>query len=414
MSRILNARVTYHNTPVHLLEKFMIKDTPAAYRRFQEEGLEECVIVQTCNRVELYAKAQNADYDTIIRTWSEVTGLDSSSFECMQTGEDAEAIRHLLFLTVGLDSMVLGEEQVLGQVKNSIASARSAGASGMHLNTLFDRVTRVGSRIRNTTGIGRGGVSVGSMAVKLAEEHVDDMKSKRLLVIGTGEVSTLVAKSLMRRGYDFVVASRTIRRAAAFCETVGGSPIRFEDVLAGFDKYDVMFVATTAPYFLVAYDTVLQSGRDGGTMILDLSNPRAVDERIATIPGIKLMNLDQIGEMIERNLRERTRRAQTIKDSIDGEVPALEASMNRMDAEPMIGRIFQSMDNIRERELAKALRMLDEKDPARTRIISDMSKAILESFASAPVNSIRLASEHGDKNVVNVAGRLFDYENVHR
>lgn len=410
MSRILNARITFHTTPVHMLERFMIRDHEEAYRRFREGGLEECVIVQTCNRVELFGKAPDADYTEIVRAWSEVTGLDGEAFGDMETGEDAEAIRHLLDLVSGLDSMVVGEEQVLGQVRDSIASAKSAGASGIHLNTLFDRAARVGTRIRNVTGLGKEGISVGSMAVKLAEESVDGLKSKSLLIIGTGEVATLVAKSLARRGYAFSVASRTLQRAEAFCETVGGSPVMFEDVLSDFAKYEVSFVATTAPFFLVAYDMVAALHPRNGMMILDLSNPRAVDERIANIQGVKLMNLDQIGEMVERNMKDRASKAEAIRGTMGDEVSALEASMHRLEAEPLVKETFRSMEEIRARELAKALQMAGSVDPRLARIMSDMSRAILEGIASTPMNNIRQASEQGDADVLETAARIFDYD----
>ena len=411
MTHILNARVTFRRTPVHMLEKFMLKDQTGAYRRFQESGLEECVIVQTCNRVELFGKSAEPDYTGIIQTWADLTGLSHLEFDVVETGEDADAIYHLLKLTAGLDSMVIGEEQVVGQVRDSIASARAAGASGIHLNTLFDRAARVGVRIRNSTGIGKDGVSVGSMAVKLAEENIDDLKSKNILIIGTGEVASLVVKSLAKRGYDFAVASRTLRRAAAFCNTVGGVPVKFEDVLAGFGKYDVSFVATIAPFFLIPYDTVANMDRKSeGTMILDLSNPRAVDERIATLPGVKLMNLDQIGEMIERNMKERANKAQAIEGAIREEVPALEASMHRLEAEPLVKDIFRNMDRIRGKELAKALHMLGETDPKTVQVITDMSRAVMEGVASAPISGIRHASEQGDKDVLETAARLFDYK----
>ena len=410
MSRILNARITFHTTPVHMLEKFMIKDHKNAYHRFREGGLEECVIIQTCNRVELFGKAPVADYSQIIKTWSEVTGLDCEAFGDVQTDEDTEAIRHLLDLVSGLDSMVVGEEQVLGQVRESIASAKDAGASGMHLNTLFDRAARVGTRIRNVTGLGKESISVGSMAVRLAAENVDELKSKRLLVIGTGEVATLVAKSLARRGYSFSVASRTLQRAAAFCETVGGNPVRFEEVLADFAIYDVSFVATTAPFFLVAYDAVAALPPPRGVMILDLSNPRAVDERIANIPGVKLMNLDQIGEMVERNMKDRSSKAEAIRSTIGDEVSALEASMHRLEAEPLVNETFRNMEGIRARELAKAVQMAGDADPRLIRIMNDMSKAILEGIASAPMNNIRRASEQGDTGILETAARIFDYD----
>lgn len=410
MSRILNARITFHTTPVHLLEKFMMRDHKEAYRRFRDSGLDECVIVQTCNRVELFGRATEADYTGIISAWSDATGLDGGAFGDMETGEDADAIRHLLDLVSGLDSMVVGEEQVLGQVKDAITSAKEAGASGLHLNTLFDRAARIGTRIRNVTGLGKEGISVGSMAVRLAEENVDDLQSKDLLVIGTGEVATLVAKSLSSRGYLFSVASRTLQRATAFCETVGGSPVRFEDVLTDFGRYEVYFVATTAPFFLMAYDPVSTIPSNNRMMILDLSNPRAVDERIANIPGVKLMNLDQIGEMVERNMKDRANKAEAIRTAIGDEVAALEASMHRLEAEPLVNETFRSMEDIRSREVSKAMRMLGDADPRTTRIMNNMSRAILEGIASAPMNNIRRASEQGDTDILETAARIFDYD----
>ena len=410
MTHILNARITFHDTPVHALEKYAIKDHKSAYAAFQKSGMEECVIVQTCNRVELFCKAPEPDYSAITGAWAKVTGLTPQDFEDVKTESDAAAIHHLLKLVSGLDSMVIGEEQVLGQVRESIAQARDARASGMHLNTLFDRAARVGTRIRNSTGLGREGVSVGSMAVKLAEESVDQIKDKKLLIIGTGEVSTLVAKSLARRGYDFAVASRTLRRASAFCNNMGGAPVEFGDVLENFGLYDVLFVATTAPFFLVAYDAVSKTARDKkGMMILDLSNPRAVDERIANIPGIKMMNLDQIGEMIERNMKDRDDKARMIEGIISEEVSALEASMHRLEAEPLVNETFRNMGRICDRELTRALQMLRDTDERTARIMTDMSRAILEGVASTPMNNIRRASEQGNKDILEAAADIFDY-----
>ena len=255
---IINARVTFRNSPIHILEKFTIKDIDTAYQQFKEHSeLDECVIIQTCNRIELFGKSKTDNTDKIKKTWASIAGLDEETFEeNIEFVENHDALHHLLKLTSGLDSMVLGEEQILGQIKNSITSARESKASGQHLNTLFDKAIRMGTRIRNSSGIGKGGISVGSMAVKLAEENIDELKTKEILLIGTGEVSTLVAKSLQRRGYTFKVTSRTIGRSETFCETMGGNPIKFEEILSGFDKYDIIFVATTAPYFLVTQDRI--------------------------------------------------------------------------------------------------------------------------------------------------------------
>lgn len=415
---IINARVTFRSSPIHILERFTIRNVESAYEQFKKHsGLDECVIIQTCNRIELFGKSSNFDVNRIKKTWASLTGLEEESFkENLELVEDQKALKHLLKLTSGLDSMVIGEEQILGQIKNSITLARNLKASGQHLNTLFDKAIRMGTRIRNSSGIGRGGISVGSMAVKLAEENVDELKLKKILLIGTGEVSTLVAKSLKRRGYNFAVTSRTLDRSKAFCETMEGTPIKFEDILSSFEKYDLLFVATTAPYFLVTYDRITNAMKlkKKGMMILDLSNPRTVDEKVATIGGIKLMNLDQIAEMVEKNMTARLNKVKTVENIINEEVSVLEASMKRLDAEPLVKDVFKNIDSLRIRELQKALQMLDEKDEKKIKIIEELTKAVVESIVSTPMNNIRRASEQGEPDVIKIASRLFDYKKQNR
>ena len=411
---IINARVTFRNSPIHILEQFTIKNMKNAYEQFKKDsGLDECVIIQTCNRIEIFGKSETYDLEKIKKTWATITGLQEEAFdENIEFVENHDALHHLLKLTSGLDSMVLGEDQILGQIKNSITSAREEKASGQHLNTLFDKAIRIGTRIRNSSGIGAGGISVGSMAVKLAEENIDELKTKKVLLIGTGEVSTLVAKSLQRRGYAFDVTSRTIGRSKTFCETMGGSAIKFESVLSGFDKYDVIFVATTAPYFLVTNEKITEAmkNKKNGMMILDLSNPRTVDEKVATIGGVKLMNLDQIAEMVEKNMNARLNKVKSVENIISEEVSVLEASMKRLDAEPLVIDVFKNIENIREKELQKALQMLNEKDEKKIKIIEELTKAVVESIVSTPMNNIRRASEQGNPDVVELAGKLFDYK----
>lgn len=411
--KIINARVTFRNSPIHILEKFTIRDIVQAYPKFKEfSGLDECVIIQTCNRIELFGKTKEFDQEKIKKTWASLSGLDEEIFdENLEIEENDKALHHLLKLTSGLDSMVIGEEQILGQIKNSISSARKTKASGRHLNTLFDKAIRIGTRIRNTSGISQGGISVGSMAVKLAEENIDDMKFKKTLLIGTGEVSTLVAKSLQRRGYDFSVTSRTLERSRNFCEAMGGKPVKFEDVLAGFENFDVLFVATTAPYFLVTFDRITEAvkKRNNGMMILDLSNPRTVDEKVATIKGIKLMNLDQIAEMVEKNMKARLNKVKSVENIINEELLVLQASMKRLDAEPLVKEVFKNIDSRRQKELRKALAMLNEKDEKKIKIIDELTKAVVEGIVSTPMNNIRRASEQGEPDLLEVASKLFDY-----
>ena len=319
---------------------------------------------------------------------------------------------HLLKLTSGLDSMVIGEEQILGQIKNSITFARNAKTSGEHLNTLFDKAIRVGTRVRNSTGISKGSISVGSMAVKLAEENVDDMKLKQILLIGTGEAAALVAKSLNRRGYQFSVSSRTMERSTSFSKTVGGNPIDFNQILGDFGKYDVVFVATTAPYFLVTHERIQTalSQKNHGMMILDLSNPRTVDEKVAELSGIKLMNIDQIAEIVEKNMRSRIGQKNTAEEIIKEELPVLEASMKRLEAEPVVKDVFKSIDLLRIKEVQKALNMLGDLDDNKKKIIDELSKAIVESIVTTPMNNLRKHTEQGNTELLDAVEKLFEYK----
>jgi glutamyl-tRNA reductase len=411
---IINARITFRKSPIHVLERFAFKDLSDAYLSFKKHAsISECVIIQTCNRIELFTASDNHDVHKIKKTWASLTGLEENAFaDTLEICDNHDAFEHLLKLTSGLESLVVGEEQILGQIKESITVARNTKASGEKLNKLFDTSIRIGTRIRNSTGISKGGISLGSMAVKLAEENVDDIKSKNVLLIGTGEAATMVAKSLNKRGYEFHVTSRTIERAIGFSQTLGGKPIKFEDVLSTFDNYEIIFVATIAPYFLITFDKMIESmkNKKSGMMILDLSNPRTVDEQVATIPGIKLMNIDQIAEMVDKNMTKRKEKVSTVQNIISEEVPIIEATMKRLDAEPLVKDVFTNADYMRIKELQKALQMLGETDEKRIKIIDELTKAVVESIVSAPMNNLRKASEQGNPDLLETASKLFNYK----
>jgi len=411
---IINARITFRKSPIHILERFAFKDLSDAYLSFKKHAsISECVIIQTCNRIELFTASDNHDVHKIKKTWASLTGLEENAFaDTLEICDNHDAFEHLLKLTSGLESLVVGEEQILGQIKESIAVARNTKASGKRLNKLFDTSIRIGTRIRNSTGISKGGISLGSMAVKLAEENVDDIKSKNVLLIGTGEAATMVAKSLNKRGYEFHVTSRTVERSIGFSQTLGGKPIKFEDVLSGFDNYEIIFVATIAPYFLITFDKIMESmkNKKSGMMILDLSNPRTVDEQVATIPGIKLMNIDQIAEMVDKNMTKRKEKVSTVQNIISEEIPIIEATMKRLDAEPLVKDVFTNADSMRIKELQKALQMLGETDEKRIKIIDELTKAVVESIVSAPMNNLRKASEQGNPDLLETASKLFNYK----
>jgi glutamyl-tRNA reductase len=416
--RVVNARITYRNAPIHILEKFTFKDLNYAHKTLLEKGeLDECVIIQTCNRVEIYAVAREPDEQKVIEAWASVSGLSNEDFlNIIEFEKDNEVIYHLLKLASGLDSIVIGEDQVLGQVKRAFEFSLKNRYAGSYLSVAFDRAVKVGSKIRTNTGLNKGSVSIGSMAVNLAEEYLDDLKNKRIMLIGSGEGASLIAKTLKQRQVRFMVSSRTFERARSFAETVAGEPIPFENALEMFDDIDLIFVSTTAPYYLVTYNRIERARRtaEKGMMIFDLSNPRTVEETVATIKRVKLINIDQIAELVEKNRRSRKNEIQLAEMIIADEMKSLDKVLKRKKVDPTVVSIFRSVDNIRERELKKTLSILGNtlgQQEAKT--IEQLSYAIVEGVLSTPMKNLRKEIELGNGNeeeLMKTVSKLFKYE----
>ena len=336
--KLLNVRITHKKAPIHTLEKFTFKDIDMAYRMFltSVEDIRECIILQTCNRVEIFLAVDKIEVEKIFEIWRNITKIRDLSFKPAEIDQDKGAIEHLLRLTSGLESLVVGEDQILGQVKRAFEYSRQNGYVDSFIPIIFEHAIKVGSRIRTNTGLNKGSVSIGSIAVNLAEEYFDDFQKKKVLLIGTGEGATLVAKSLRKRQVNFNVASRTFERAKSFSSTVGGTPVKFEDALDKFDNTDIIFVSTTAPYYLITYDRIFKSSKKNrGMMIFDLSNPRTVDDNIATISGIKLVNIDQIAEIVDRNLKRRHEEIRLAEKMIQNGMQSMDLLFRKIKAEPL-------------------------------------------------------------------------------
>lgn len=414
--KLLNVRITHKKAPIHALEKFTFKDIDMAYRMFltSVEDIRECIILQTCNRVEIFLAVDKIEVEKIFEIWRNITKIRDLSFKPAEIDQDKGAIEHLLRLTSGLESLVVGEDQILGQVKRAFEYSRQNGYVDSFIPIIFEHAIKVGSRIRSNTGLNKGSVSIGSIAVNLAEEYFDDFQKKKVLLIGTGEGATLVAKSLRKRQVNFDVASRTFERAKSFSSTVGGTPVKFEDALHKFDSTDIIFVSTTAPYYLITYDRIFKSiKKNRAMMIFDLSNPRTVDDNIATISGIKLVNIDQIAEIVDRNLKRRHEEIRLAEKMIQNGMQSMDLLFRKIKAEPFVVSIFKIVDDVRNRELSKAARMLGiSKGMKEFEVIEQLSYAIVEGILSTPMNNFRKEIGNTEKNeeVLNIVSRIFNYE----
>jgi glutamyl-tRNA reductase len=416
--QIINARVTYRNAPMHLLEKFTFKDIDTSYQKLLERaGLEECVILQTCNRVEVFGAGKNLDEDRLLQEWASAAGLSTDELNRIEINNGKDVITHLMRLASGLESLVIGEDQILGQIRRAFEFSRSRHYSNNTLSILFDRAIKTGSKIRTITGINKGNVSIASVAVSLAEEYFDDLTSKTVLLIGTGEAASLVAKVLSRSGVNFMIASRAPERAHSFAETFSGTPLGFDTALEMLRSVDLIFTATVAPYRLITYERIENAMMNRthdrrSLMIFDLSNPRTVDEKVATIRGVKLVNMDQIAELVGKNMRFRIKEVNSAEKMIHNEIRSFDMVMKRMKAEPVVMTVFKNVDIMRERELKRALTMLGKKiGPKESKIIEQLSYAIVEGVLATPMNNLRREiEESGNEELTKKVAKLFKYE----
>jgi len=351
---VLNARVTFKNIPLHTLSKFTFKDVATACAEFKKiPSVEECVIIQTASRVEIFTvsnvetedspDARRAEGKALVLnqikdTWVSLSALEQIDIDhfdqTLEVYKGDDVYLHLLRLASGLDSVVVGKQEIFDEIVQSLANAKSAGVSGNILNKLFDSVIRLAIRMRDTTGIAKDVISLGDIAVKLVDEKAGLDSKKKVLIIGTGEPAAMLAKTLKKKDVNFDVSSRSLERATGFTTILGGTPVDFDDVLAGFDKYNIIFVATTCDYFLITYERIrlVMEEKKKGTLILDLSDPRTVDEGITALPGIKLLFRDQIAELYEESVKARVGIIPAIEKIIEKELPVLSARMKRLDA----------------------------------------------------------------------------------
>jgi glutamyl-tRNA reductase len=417
--QIINARVTFRNAPIHLLEKFTFIDIDYAHKKFLENcSISECVIIQTCNRVEVFAAGTAPDKKKLLEVWGSIVSLTIDEvFNRVEISKGRDVVLHLLRLASGLDSLVIGEDQILGQVKRAFDFANKHHYAGSNLSVMFDRAVKLGSRVRTSTSLNKGSTSIGSIAVNLAEDHLDNLKNKCIMLIGTGEGASLVAKSLKRREINFLVTSRTFQRAKSFADTVAGEPTPFEKALEQLHEVDIIFVSTTAPYYLITYDRIekAMSKRENGMMILDLSNPRTVEERVAQLRKIKLINMDQIAEIVENNRRSRKNEISSAEKLIDIEMNSMYNIYKRKRAEPIVVSIFKNVDAIRESELKKAFSILGKRiGPEESKIVEKLSYAIVEGILSSPMNNLRKEleeCEETEEDFMKFMLKLFNYEN---
>jgi len=399
------------------MEAVAFKDKEKALAEIRSlENVEECLILQTCNRIEIYAVIEDGKntLNLVKDYWVKraVANAEEAS-QAIEASIDDEAFNHLLRVTSGLESMVIGEDQVLNQVWNAYLEAENAKTVGPILKHLFNRAMTVGRRVRNETGINKGAVSIGSAAVELADNLLGNLEDKKILVMGAGEIGTLVAKALARRCLSPIfIANRTHERAVKLAEDLSGQAVRFNQFEEVLVDADVVICSTSAPHYLLTKDMVSrlmkQRTNNNDLLIIDISNPRNVEKAVQEVARTKLHNIDDLQLIADNNKQEREKNIEKAIKILDEELVILNQDMKSFSVRLIISSLLSHAEEVRQKELATALGMIGDVDERERKILEDLTSILLKQTFVPIVENLRLAAKNGDAKLIDLAVKLFE------
>ena len=354
-------KADYNNYSVSELEKLRF-DEEEFYKQYNN-----CVLVQTCNRIEVYFDKRG-----------EIIDIDD--FDGFELIKSEKAILHLLETSSGLNSMIVGEDQILGQIKNSYNKAKSLKKTTKYLDTIFLKAIHVGQNVRSKTKINKGFVSVGSAAVDLAEKKVG-LKNKNILVVGAGEMATLVAKALMEKEIKaIVVSNRTYRRAEELAKELGGMAITFDKLEEAINYNDIIICATGAPHTIINKERL--KNIKGTKLFIDIANPRDIDDNIKELPNITLYTIDDLKCVSEENIKKRKNEIPTVKKIVNEELEILKKQLTKLKNEDLIKKYDLYIENIRKKEVEKAINLMENSNKKPEEVLEQFSKVLTKKIIS--------------------------------
>jgi len=390
---LLNFRITYQNAPEHVREKFSFSKKHRNDLMKQiccETSAKGCVILNTCNRTEIYAVADRGESIEGIILLLKNISPDVESYLEISSGD--EAIRHLFRVASGLESLIIGENQILAQVKNNYFECKNECLTGSLLDIIFNQAIRVGKLVRTSTDISKGGVSIGSAAVKLAEKIFGSLVDKKILIVGAGEMSCLIAKSLSSKGVEGVyVSNRNYETAKNIANTVGGQALKFDYLMDHIKVSDLVITATSAPHTIIHTKDIREiiKERNKDLVIIDIAILKDVDQSVGDIDGVHLYNIDSLSEIAKENMELRREEAEKASIIVEDEIKKLGNSLRGMYIEPYIADVWLKAEDIRKTELDRALKMLNLNNEKEIMIIEDLTKAIVSKVLHKPVKDLR-------------------------
>lgn len=390
--------LNHKTAPVETREQFSIDESklPEAIASLRSETqIPECVILCTCNRTEVYISSSSPGAGSEVTDWlGSYCGLsDELHTSCFYLLRDQDAVRHLFSVASGLDSMVVGEDQILGQVKDAYILARETGATGPVLNRLFHRAISVGKRVRTETAISRGAFSVGSAAIRLAESIFEDLQGCGVLVLGAGEMAEQVVAHLMRAGAGNVaVANRSELRANELARRFGASTYDFDRLEDALASADIVITSTSAREYIVTRDMlrrVLGARRGKPIFVIDIAVPRNVDPSAADIDGVFLYNIDDLRAVVERDKIARKKEIERAQGIVEEETFQFVGEMRILEAVPLITAIRNKFETIRQTEVDRFKRRFPNLTPEQSQAIEAMTRSIVNKICHDPTLKIK-------------------------
>ena len=374
----------------------------------------ECAVLSTCNRSEVYCVATDihAARAAVIKGWCDQSGLDADTLgRHLFVYRDTEAVRHLYRVASGLDSMVMGEPQIAGQVKEAGAAALSMGTSKTVLNRLFRAATEVSKRARTETEIATGAVSVSFAAVELAKKIFGDLEGHTALVLGAGEMSELTARHLADNGVkSLLVTSRTFERAQNLAVRVGGRAISWDDGIGNLHGADVVISSTSAETYVLERHhvaTAMQKRNNRSMFLIDIALPRDIDPAVGDLYNVFLYDLDDLESVVGANLEKRKIEADKVSAIIEEEVGNFSAWINSLAVVPAIVALRGHFQSFMDSELAQA-KFSEFSDDQRAQV-ANLMRRFMNKVLHKPVTRLREAGEEEDSGAyVAALSYLFD------
>ncbi len=399
MSELLALGVSHKTAPLDLRERLSLTEGRAAgaLRELTDvAGIHEAAAISTCNRTELYLVVSDP-----VEAESTALGVLTRQAEIRPTEllghlyslRSGDAVRHLFRVTAGLDSMIVGEAEIQGQVKRAYELALVEGGTGPILNRLFRGALAAGGRARDETGISEKNVSIPSVAVELARHTLGDLAARRVLVIGAGETAELVARALVRRGVATVfVANRHYDRAIGLAQRFEGNAVRFEELPEQLEQADIVVSATNSPHHIVERDDLEQVMRTRGgrpLLLVDIAVPRDIEPACREIAGVSLHDIDDVQQIVARNTGGREAEARRAERLLDAEQDRFERWLSSLEVVPTIAALREHADEIVRRVLAENEGRWEDLGEADRERLSVMAKAIASRLLHEPTLRMR-------------------------